>query len=128
MKYGILVKLKEDFSVVRETLERIGIRSDKEKILWPSCYVVQTDKDGLYRIVHFKHLYMSIGKESNIDDTDVLRTKTITQLLYNWDLVDPLEEIDEIMIEKIDILKASEKKEYSIKHKFRFKKKITLEA
>jgi len=124
---GIKVKLKEDFSVIRETLERIGIKNSKTKKFYPSCYCVETKEEGIYNIVHFKELFPLFDRESNFDNIDKLRLKTIVQLLKNWDLVEPLDEIDEIMSEKISVLKHGEKRDYNIVHKFKFSKRIVLD-
>lgn len=124
---GIKVRLKEDFSVVRETLERIGIKNSKTKNFYPSCYCVETSQEEVYTIVHFKELFPLFDRETNFDNVDRLRLKTIVQLLKNWDLIEPLEEIDEIMSEKISVLKHGEKKDYNIVHKFKFSKKIILD-
>lgn len=124
---GILVRLTDDFSVVRETLERIGIKNGKTKKFYPSCYCLPTKEEGVYTIVHFKELFGLFGKDSNFDECDKLRQKTIVQLMTNWNLISPVTPIDEIMGDKINVLKHSEKKEYEIVHKFRFHKKIVVE-
>lgn len=125
---GIPVRLKTDFSVVRETLERVGIKNSKKKEFYPSCYCVETANQGIYRIVHFKELFPLFNRDSTFDNLDKLRLKTIVQLLENWDLVETEEKIDEIMKEKVAVLKHSEKKDYNIVHKFKFSKKIVLES
>lgn len=126
---GISVKLKEDFSVVRETLERIGIINRKKKAFYPSCYCVETSKEGIYKIVHFKELFPLAGRETTFDEVDKIRRKTIVHLLKNWNLIDVLntDDIDEILSEKITVLKHSEKKDYTITHKYKFSKRIVIE-
>jgi hypothetical protein len=126
MRIGIGVKLKEDFSVVRETLERIGIINRNKKEFYPSCYCVATASPDLYRIAHFKELFLLDGKTANIEPLDTARLKTIVYLLKDWNLVELIDsnEVDEILSEKITVLKRSEKKDYNIIHKFKFYKKI----
>ncbi len=129
MNIGISVKLKEDFSVVRETLERIGIVNRKKKTFFPSCYCVETKTEGVYKIVHFKELFPLFERETTFDEVDKIRRKTIVHLLKNWNLVEVInnEDIDEILSEKITVLKHSEKKDYQIIHKFKFSKRIILD-
>ncbi|MFW6130265.1 MAG: translational repressor RegA [Atribacterota bacterium] len=128
-KIGIPVYLKEDFSVVRETLERVGIINKKKKIFVPSCYVLGTEDEDIYRIVHFKELFPLVNRESNYDEDDKLRRNTIIYLLKNWKLVEPLDQndISEFLHKKIPVLPHSQKDEYKIIHKFKFSKRIILE-
>jgi hypothetical protein len=125
---GITVKLKEDFSVVRETLERIGIINKKTKTFYPSCYCVEAKQNGMYKIVHFKELFPLFNRTSDFGEVDKLRRKTITHLLKNWNLIEIVntDDVDEILSEKIAVLKHSEKKEYTIVHKFKFSSKIII--
>lgn len=127
---GVSVYLKEDFSVVRETLERVGIINKKRKIFIPSCYVVGTEDENIYKIVHFKELFPLVNRESNYDEDDRLRRNTIVYLLKNWNLVEPLDQndISEFLHKKIPVLPFSQKDEYQIIHKFKFKERIVLEA
>ena len=50
---GIKVELVKNYPLVKETLERMGVRNGKDKKFFPSCYCVEED-DGTYRIYHFK--------------------------------------------------------------------------
>jgi hypothetical protein len=127
---GIAVYLKEDFSVVKETLERVGIINKKKQIFVPSCYVVGTTDPEIYRIVHFKELFPLIGRDTNYNADDELRRNTIVYLLKNWNLVEPIHSTDitEVLHKKIPVLPHNKKKEYTILHKFKFTQKIILEA
>lgn len=129
MSIGIAVKLKEDFSVVRETLERLGIANRKKKTFFPSCYCVETREPGVYKIVHFKELFPLFQRKSTFDEVDKIRLKTIVHLLKNWNLVEIInsDDIDEILSEKITVLKHDEKKHYEIIHKFKFSRKVVLD-
>lgn len=129
MTIGIAVKLNEDFSVIRETLERIGIINRKKKTFYPSCYCVETKESGVYRIVHFKELFPLFNRDSTFDEVDAIRRKTIVHLLKNWKLIEVVspDDIDEILSEKITVLKHSEKRDYEIIHKFKFSKRIVLD-
>jgi hypothetical protein len=127
---GIKVKLKKDFPVIRETLERMGIVNREKKIVYPSCYCVEgksfglDDPEGIFRIVHFKELFVLDNKESTIKDLDILRLKTIVYLLQDWGLIEPLEKIDEILYEPISVVSHKDKKDYRIVHKYRFVRQL----
>jgi len=129
MNIGIPVLLKEDFSVVRETLERIGIINRKRKIFVPSCYVIGTTDDTVYRIAYFKELFPLVNRETTYNEDDKLRRNTIVYLLKNWNLIELLhtQDISEYLHEKIPVLPYKEKDDYQIHHKFKFSKKIILD-
>ena len=75
----------DDFLKVRETLTRIGVASRKENKLFQSCHILH--KQGRYFIVHFKELFLLDGKKSNLDENDIARRNTITQLIIDWGLI-----------------------------------------
>jgi len=75
----------DDFLKVKETLTRIGVASRKDQKLYQSCHILH--KQGRYFIVHFKELFMLDGKKSNLEENDVFRRNTITQLLSDWGLL-----------------------------------------
>jgi hypothetical protein len=120
---GVKVNLRKNYPLVKETLERMGIRNAEEKKFFPSCYCVEED-DGTFRVYHFKELFIKEGKRSNFDDLDELRRNTIVHFLKKWDLVDFEQEIDEILVQKIDVLNHKDKRDYKICHKYYFKKKV----
>lgn len=119
---GIKVDLLTEYSVVCETLERVGVVNHEKKKIYPSCYCFKVEKDGKteYRICHFKELFVLQGKESTFNKIDELRLKTIVYFLKKWNLITIDIAIDEILKEKIDVVKYSEKKNYKIIHKFRY--------
>ena len=119
---GIPVELNSNFSVVKETLERIGVRNKDEKKFFPSCYVIDNGDDN-YRIYHFKELFAKEGKKSTYNDIDELRRNTIVYLLENWGLVKVKTELGDIQVQKIDVISFKEKHEYKICHKYIFKRK-----
>jgi len=86
--FGVEVRLKQpdDFLKVRETLTRIGVASKKEAILYQSCHILH--KQGRYAILHFKELFGLDGKPHNMTEDDIGRRNTITNLLWEWDLVE----------------------------------------
>tara|TARA_B100001250_G_scaffold351896_1_gene324296 strand:- start:484 stop:906 length:423 start_codon:yes stop_codon:yes gene_type:complete len=75
----------DDFLKVRETLTRIGVASRKDNKLYQSCHILH--KQGRYFIVHFKELFLLDGKKSNLEENDIARRNTITQLISDWGLI-----------------------------------------
>jgi hypothetical protein len=125
-KLGVEVELLGNFSVIKETLERIGIIAREKKKFYPSCYLVEDE--GEYRIYHFKELFLKDGNESTYVDKDRFRRNTICFLLQKWGLikiVNPAEDdAKEILVEKVDILPHKDKNRYRICHKYLFKRSI----
>ena len=119
---GIEIELIENFLLIKETLERMGIRNSQERKFFPSCYCIE--EDGKYYIYHFKELFSKEGKESTFNDIDKLRRNTIAYFLQKWGLIKTKEDISEIMEKKIDVLSHADKPQYQICHKFIFRTKI----
>ena len=119
------VSLKEpdDFLKVRETLSRIGVASRKEKKLFQSCHILH--KQGKYYIVHFKELFALDGKETNINENDIARRNTITQLLADWGLVSIIG-INELKapLSQIKVISFKEKSEWALETKYNIGKNI----
>jgi len=118
---GVEVTLKKEFPLVKETLERMGIRNAKTRKFFPSCYCVEVE-EGKFRVMHFKELFIRDGKESSYDEVDELRRNTILHFLKKWGFVDFDMKIDEIMMKKIDVLNYNDKHLFDICHKYVFKK------
>jgi len=117
--YGVHVKLKADFLVIIETLERIGIANQKTKVITPSAYILH--KRGKYYIIHFKHLLAMDGFKKEIDEKDILRQNAIATLLQNWNMLEIQDEgvYQEPLKEKIFVLPYKEKYKYTINHKYK---------
>ncbi|QBQ78611.1 putative translation repressor protein [Escherichia phage vB_EcoM_KAW3E185] len=83
----IEIKLKnpEDFLKVKETLTRMGIANNKDKVLYQSCHILQ--KQGKYYIVHFKEMLRMDGRQVDINGEDYQRRDSIAQLLEDWGLI-----------------------------------------
>lgn len=75
---------EDDFLKIKETLNRIGLSKKDTKTLYPSCVILH--KQGKYYISHFKTMFMLDGRTSNIDNTDIMRLRTISHLLEAWGL------------------------------------------
>jgi hypothetical protein len=88
---GVLVLLKkpESFLLVKETLTRLGVASNRSKKLFQSAHILY--RKDLYLIVHFKELLMLDGKETNISESDYARRNTISKMLADWNLLTILE-------------------------------------
>jgi hypothetical protein len=86
---GVTITLRtpEDFLKVRETLTRIGIASKTGQQLFQSCHIFH--KRGIYKIVHFKEMFLLDGKAATtaITHEDIGRRNTIANLLAEWGLV-----------------------------------------
>ena len=91
MEQGVKISLKtpSDFLLVKESLTRIGVVSNKTKTLYQSAHVLH--KQGNYYIIHFKELFLLDGKTSNISEEDYGRRNLIAKLLQDWGLLTVLE-------------------------------------
>jgi len=126
MNLGIKVKLKKDFPVIKETLERMGVINKRKNVIYPSCYCIETNEmDGdekIYTVVHFKELFALQKMTSDFEEngTDKARLRTIVYFLNKWGLVsvNNLEDISEILHEKIGVISKADKQEYRVVHKF----------
>ena len=76
-----------DVKIVKETLSRMGILSEKKHVLWPSCYLVE--RDGKFNLVHFKEGFGLVKSDSfdGMDEKDVERRNSIAFCLSSWGLV-----------------------------------------
>jgi hypothetical protein len=84
---GVLVKLtkKENYLVIKETLERIGVSPKNKKVLYQSCHIVH--KNEQYVIAHFKELFKLDNLKSEVSDEDIQRRNAIINLLEEWGLI-----------------------------------------
>lgn len=117
----IEIKLKqpEDFLKVKETLTRMGIANNKEKVLYQSCHILQ--KQGRYFIVHFKEMLKMDGRQVNIDEEDYVRRDSITQLLEDWQLLEicPGQRSDMFEMENnFRVIAHKQKHEWKLIHKY----------
>ena len=82
----ITLKQPEDFLKVKETLTRMGIANNKDKVLYQSCHILE--KQGRYFIVHFKEMLKMDGRQVEITEEDYVRRDSIAQLLEDWQLLE----------------------------------------
>ena len=115
----VILKEPDDFLKVRETLTRMGVASRKEQKLFQSCHILH--KQGRYFIVHFKELFLLDGKKSNLEDGDLQRRNSITQLLSDWGLVkivDTKMVADQASLRTIKIISHKEKDQWELCPKY----------
>jgi len=119
----IEVSLVNDFSVIAETLTRIGIADTKQKKLYQSCHILQ--KRGKFYIVHFKEMFLLDGKTANLSDSDRWRRNAVAYLLEKWGLIEILTNEDGIedRTTQVYVLKAAERDEWSLIPKYTFTKR-----
>lgn len=117
---------EDDFLKVRETLTRIGVSSRKEKTLFQSCHILH--KKGKYYIVHFKELFALDGKPTNINDNDLARRNTITNLLAEWGLVSLTDSQKTteptVSLNQIKIISHRDKNDWDLQAKYNIGKRI----
>lgn len=82
----ITLKKPEDFLKVKETLTRMGIANNKDRVLYQSCHILQ--KKGLYYIVHFKEMLRMDGRQVEMTEEDEVRRDSIVWLLEDWGLIE----------------------------------------
>lgn len=120
----VRLKNPDNFLKVKETLTRIGIASNKDKILYQSCHILH--KRGKYYIVHFKELFALDGKPSTLSSEDIDRRNTIANLLEDWglvELVDPEKTDIEATLNTIKVLTFAEKSQWTLLPKYNLGKK-----
>lgn len=118
---GVEVTLKhpDDFLKIRETLERIGIASRKDKTLYQSCHILH--KQGRYAIMHFLEMFIMDGKHSTINDDDIDRRNTICKLLQDWELLKVVDDViirQQAPISTIKIIPYKEKPDWNLVCKY----------
>lgn len=110
---------EDSFNIVRETLERIGVSSRNEPVLYQSVHILH--KQGRYYLAHFKELFALDGKPTTFSREDKRRRNRIAVLLEDWDLLD-IEESEKVKdqadMNKIKIIKKDEKEDYDLVPKY----------
>lgn len=117
--YGIEITLDdpEDFNIIKETLTRMGIASQKNMTITQSCHIFH--RQGKYAIMHFKELLAFDGKEVNIDETDIARRNLIVKLLNEWNLVTYKGELSPIGDQSlIRVLSSKDKQNWKFAQKY----------
>lgn len=123
MAIGIEVELLESFSVVAETLSRLGVANKTEKKLYPTAYILH--RQNRYYICHFKEMMILDRCTTNVSNDDIIRRNSIVKLLMKWNLVKPIISgiVDNSETKFIHCVKFSDKNNWTIEHKYRFDKR-----
>lgn len=79
---------EQGFPKVKETLERIGIASNRTQTLYQSVHILH--KQGRYYICHFMELFAADGRVVNLSEEDIARRNFIVKLLKDWNLITPI--------------------------------------
>lgn len=113
----------DDFLKIKETLTRIGIASKKELKLTQTAHILH--KREKYYIVHFLELFRLDGKQSNLNQGDILRRDAIASLLEQWGLlkiVDNTQRLDgddlRSMMSNIAVIPYAQKGDWELVSKY----------
>lgn len=123
---GVEINITDnDFLKIKETLTRIGIASNKQKILYQSCHILH--KKGRYGILHFKELFILDNKSSDIDESDYKRRNYIVKLLTDWNLIkiapsNYVENTDKDIVKNLKVLPFGDKASWNLVTKYRIGK------
>ena len=120
----IRFKQDDDFLKIKETLTRMGVASNRDKILYQSTHILH--KQGKYYIVHFKELFALDGKPTDISENDYARRNSIINLLVEWELVSLVssQELEPVApMNQIKILRFDEKDEWDLVVKYNIGRK-----
>lgn len=117
----VLLKSKDDFLIIMETLTRMGVASIAKKELYQTAHILH--KQGKYYLVHFKQMFALDGKPTNFDEEDQARLLTIAKLLKEWNLIDFAEPkkvnlSEENLSRKLKVISAGDKKNWTLKPKY----------
>lgn len=118
----IVLRSEDDFLKIKETLTRIGIANNRDKILYQSCHILQ--KRSRYYIVHFKELLQLDGREVDITQEDLLRRNTIAMCLSEWNMCDIVRETEHLCTTEkhFRIISFKDKGSWKLVHKYRIGK------
>lgn len=116
---------KDQFLKVKETLTRIGVKYEPKDSgkprLTQQCHVLHSA--GRYFICHFKQLFLLDGKAEATNytdrDEDIL-FKTVN-LLEDWGLVKPLDEVERVGVH-VSVVPYSSKQDYELKSNYKLGK------
>jgi len=116
MKF-LKINLSVDKRVVQETLNRIGVSNKKEKVLYPSCYIIEENDE--YFLVHFKQLFSLSRNDAyeNISEQDITRRNSIAFCLKNWGLIDVEDKFITPHNSYIFVLPYEDKDSWKVTHK-----------
>ncbi|MCX8009342.1 MAG: translational repressor RegA [Patescibacteria group bacterium] len=112
------------FLVLKETLTRIGISSNRngKPHLFQTCHILH--KKGKYYLVHFKELFMLDDRlRKGMTPQDEKRKRCIAKLLEDWGLikiVSPFNRNESFHLKKLKltVISHAEKSKWSLQSKY----------
>lgn len=110
---------EDGFRKVKETLERMGVPSRKEKSIYQSAHIFH--KRGRYYICHFKELFAADGKSAELSVDDISRRNLIVKYLVDWELIKPVTENwiqPQAHPRQLKVIKYSERDEWDLRSKY----------
>lgn len=118
----ISLKNSDDFLKIKETLTRMGIANNKDRILYQSCHILQ--KQGRYFVVHFKELLKLDGRVVDITEEDLMRRNNIARCLEQWNMCSILEKDEHKFTEEnhFRVIPFKDKTGWQLIHKYRIGK------
>ncbi len=123
MMIPIKLTTSEDFLKIKETLTRMGIANQRDKILYQSCHILKK-QDPLsgypqYYIVHFKDMMKLDGKVVDISPEDIQRTVSIAKTLEAWGMCEVEYSSEEYPVtNNFRVIKAAQKQDWVLKSKY----------
>lgn len=118
--FEIKLRSDDDFLKIKETLTRMGIANNKDKILYQSCHILQ--KQGKYYIVHFKELLQLDGRVVDITKEDLMRRNNIALCLAEWGMCDIVGTHVYSTEKHFRVISFKEKSNWVLRHKYRIGK------
>lgn len=116
----ITLKNDDDFLKIKETLTRMGIANNKDRILYQSCHILQ--KQGRYYVVHFKELLRLDGRVVDITQEDHLRRNNIAWCLAEWGMCDIVGTHEYSTEKHFRVIPFRDKASWVLRHKYRIGK------
>lgn len=110
---------EEGFRKVKETLQRMGVPSRKEKTLFQTAHILH--KQGRYFICHFKMMMALDGRPAELSEGDLARLNLIVKYLKDWEMVVPLGDSWEAPMgtpRMLKVLKHTEKEDWDLQAKY----------
>ncbi len=110
---------EDGFRKVKETLERMGVPSRKENVIYQSAHIFH--KRGIYYICHFKELFAADGKAADLSEDDLARRNLIVKYLIDWGLIVPVTDNWKEPLahpRQLKVIKYNEKDKWELRNKY----------
>lgn len=124
IKDFIEIRPKTRIRFIEECLERLGVGSNLNKVLQPSCYVIKISNKWF--IVHFKEIFGLTGGRIEWKNDDKQRRNEIARMLEKWNMIEVIDKSKIVKTEEDDYVKIykikhNERENYVINHKINIK-------